>query len=108
MSAATPGQALHDSLRESAVIEFDLDIESFESWDHIRPSQRNRMEAAAQAVLKIGVCPHGDLAAETRELRERLDAIRKLCEARIRVVGMVDGKGVARKVIAIIDKPAEP
>ena len=46
--------------------------------------------------------------AETRGYRERLDAIRELCEARLRVVGMVDGKGVARKVIAIIDKPAEP
>jgi hypothetical protein len=41
---------------------------------------------------------------ETRLMRERLDAVRELCEARIRVVGMVDGKGVARKVIAIIDK----
>lgn len=50
MTGVTPGQALHDSLRKSAVIEFDLDIESFETWEHIRPSQRNRLEAAASAV----------------------------------------------------------
>ncbi len=42
---------------------------------------------------------------ETRLTRERLDAIRNYCDAKIRMVGMVDGKGVARKVIAIIDKP---
>jgi hypothetical protein len=45
--------------------------------------------------------------AEGTKLRKRLDAIRKLCETRIRTVGMVDGKGVARKVIAIIDKPED-
>ena len=72
MSARTPGQAMHDALRESAVIEFDLDIESFEKWEHVRPSQRNRLEAAAQAVLKVGVCPHGDLAAQLDQLRDRL------------------------------------
>jgi hypothetical protein len=51
--------------------------------------------------------PAPELAAamrETRTVREGLDAIRDLCEARMRIVGMVDGKGVARKVIAIIDK----
>ena len=42
------------------------------------------------------------------DVRERLDAIRKLCEARLRVVGMVDGKGDRhhRQAAAVSDRTA--
>jgi len=120
MSGQTPGDVREDWF---AVLAFAAHTdrpnasEAFAAWQHLserkRVNWRATVDAVRMAIAQADAAPAEqkpapELAAamaETRGYRERLDAIRKLCEARLRVVGMVDGKGVARKVIAIIDKP---
>ena len=91
MSEKTPGQVNYETWQQ---VRFPDDPVP---WNHpaIGDKSREAWEAGAKAVIAS--------AAERDEAREKLASIRELCEKRLRVVGMVDGKGVARKVIAIIE-----
>jgi hypothetical protein len=79
----------------------DIFAATYEPADVAQPAPEL---AAARPVPELGAVAYE--AAETGELRERLAEIRKLCEHRLNLVGMVDGKGVARRVLAIIDRDA--
>jgi len=101
VSAKTPGQVAYE-----AWLPLAYDTCDGSPWDERDQRDRDAWEAAAQAAITAGAPAELRAAmAETRIVRERLDAIRKYCEAKIGMVGMVDGKRVARKVIAIIEHP---
>jgi hypothetical protein len=69
----TSGQLLHESLCESAVAEFGMPLEAFESWDQMRESQRKRLEAAAQAAATGQARLAREAAADNIRLRGLLD-----------------------------------
>jgi hypothetical protein len=110
VTAATPGRAAYEVWAGTAA-DWNGRLNTFQQagWETIAQAVIDVFLAgdsvSAESIREALAAQEPQRAPELAKLRERLDAIRKLCEARIRVVGMVDGKGVARKVIAIIDKP---
>jgi len=100
----TPGQAIHESLRGSAVVAFGRSVGDFEAWEDVPPGQRERLEAAGQDVLKLGACPHGDQAAEITRLRARIEAddgqFRDVLEA------LCDRDGLSLESAAVRGQPA--
>jgi hypothetical protein len=70
MSEMTPGQAAYEAWRGD-----DVASALVPPWAGVGDGDRARWQTGAQAVLKAGTCPHGDLTAERDELRELLDDI---------------------------------
>lgn len=67
----TPGQALYEAVRGSAVIAFSLDVSSFAAWSELPEWQRERLEAAAKAAIAAAeLTSDADLKAERDEARD--------------------------------------
>ena len=67
-AAVTPGQALWESLRETALREFGDDSDRvFETWDELPAVRRERLEAAAQRAIEAAQWPRN------LDLRDRVD-----------------------------------
>jgi hypothetical protein len=82
VTAVTPGQALHDSLLQSAVTHFGLPVEQFEAWDHMPAQQQKRMEDAGKAAVDAARLRQPEelrqAMAETRALAGHLDLATRL------------------------------
>ncbi len=61
----TPGQALHESLRQSALATFGTATPEFATWNEVPQWQRDRLEDAGKAAAEAG----------SRQLREQLAAM---------------------------------
>lgn len=79
VTGPTPGQALHDSLRESAIATFGPAGSGYETWDQVPQWQRDRMEDAGKAAVEAARLRQPEelreAMAETRQLRDLFDAI---------------------------------
>jgi hypothetical protein len=72
-AVVTPGQADWEARRDSSFARAGLPVgDQFVSWHRLSAEERADSEAGAQAALKRGVCPHGDLAAQSDKHRKRL------------------------------------
>jgi len=72
-AVVTPGQADWEARRDSSFARAGLPAgDQFVSWHRLSAEEQADSEAGAQAALKRGVCPHGDLAAEVDKHRTRL------------------------------------
>lgn len=66
MSGKTPGQALHESLRESAGATFGLLVSDFATWDQVPGWQRDRLDSAARDVIAAYIEANGGDPVDAR------------------------------------------
>jgi hypothetical protein len=76
VTAQTPGQAIHDSLRESALTTFGPATPEFITWAEVPQWQRDRLEDAGKAATTTALIAEGlgDIVRERDDYRDRLKA----------------------------------